>query len=273
MKEKIIDFISPFKEGLIAYGGKLVLAIVLLIVGFWIIKKITKIVKKILEKRNVDPTLLPFFIGILNYTLKILLIISIMSMVGIAMTSFIAILGAAGLAIGMALSGTLQNFAAGVMILLLKPFRNGDFIDAAGYKGVVDEVQIFNTILKTTDNRIVIIPNALLSNASLVNFSREDTRRVDFSFGIGYGDDIEKAKKIILDVVAKHGKALDTPAPFVAIGNLGDSSVDITTRVWVNAPDYWDFFFYMNETVKKEFDKNGISIPFPQRDIHLIKEE
>ncbi|WP_066627140.1 mechanosensitive ion channel family protein [Labilibacter marinus] len=270
--EQITQLFNDSKDVIIAYGGQLVLAILTLIIGFWVIGKITKAMKKIFKNKHVDETLQPFLIGMLSYLLKILLVISVMTMVGIQMTSFIAILGAAGLAVGMALSGTLQNFAGGVMLLILKPFKKGDFIEAQGYMGIVDEIQIFVTKLKTLDNRNIYIPNGGLSTGSLINFSQEETRRVDFSFGIGYGDDIDKAKSVIAQVIEASGKALKDPEPFIAVGELADSSVNITTRVWVKAPDYWDLFFYMNENVKKEFDKQGISIPFPQRDVHLIKE-
>ncbi len=270
--EQITELFNESKQYVITYGGQLVLAIITLIVGFWIIARISKAFKKGFRSKSIDDTLQPFLVGIVNYTLKILLVISVMTMVGIKMTSFIAILGAAGLAVGMALSGTLQNFAGGVMLLILKPFKKGDYIEAQGYTGVVDEVQIFNTKLKTLDNRIIYIPNGGLSTSSLINFSQEPTRRVDFSFGIGYNDDIDKAKSVIAQVINSNEKALSDPEPFIAVGELADSSVNITTRVWVNAIDYWDFFFYMNENVKKEFDKQGISIPFPQTDVHLFKQ-
>ncbi|GAF02201.1 small-conductance mechanosensitive channel [Saccharicrinis fermentans DSM 9555 = JCM 21142] len=267
-----MEFFTESKDVIITYGGQLVLAILTLIIGFWIIGKITNVMKKMFEKKGFDETLQPFLIGLLNSLLKIMLIISVMTMVGIEMTSFVAILAAAGLAVGMALSGTLQNFAGGVMLLILKPFKKGDFIEAQGYAGVVDEIQIFVTKLKTLDNRNIYIPNGGLATSSLINFSQEPTRRVDFSFGIGYGDDIDKAKKIIADVIDASGKALADPAPFIAVGELADSSVNLTTRVWVKSPDYWSLFFYMNENVKKEFDKQGVSIPFPQTDVHLFKE-
>jgi len=269
--EQILDLFNSSKQYIVAYGGQLVLAILTLIIGFWVIGKISKGIKKVFILKGVDETLQPFLMGILSYMLKILLVISVMSMVGIKMTSFIAILGAAGLAVGMALSGTLQNFAGGVMLLMLKPFKKGDFIEAQGYMGVVDEIQIFSTILKTVDNRVVFIPNGGLSTSSLINYSREEQRRVDFSFGIGYGDDIDKARAVILDVIHAHDKILSDPAPFIVVGELADSSVNLTTRVWSKGADYWEVFFYMNEAVKKAFDKNGISIPFPQTDVHVFK--
>lgn len=270
--EQLLDLLNSSKQYIIAYGGQLILAILTLIVGFWVIGKVSKGIKNVFSIKGVDATLQPFLIGLLTYTLKILLVISVMTMVGIKMTSFIAIIGAAGLAVGMALSGTLQNFAGGVMLLILKPFKKGDFIEAQGYMGVVDEIQIFSTILKTVDNRVVFIPNGGLSTSSLINYSREKQRRVDFSFGIGYGNDIDKARSVILNVIKANDKILNNPAPFIAVGELGDSSVNLTTRVWSDGIDYWDVFFYMNEAVKKEFDKNDISIPFPQTDVHLFKD-
>ena len=257
---------------LIEYGVQFIVAIVLLLAGFWIIKKIVKAIKKVMEKSKVDDTLIPFLLSLVSMSLKILLVISVISYFGIPMTSFVALIAAAGLAVGMALSGTLQNFAGGVILLIIKPFKVGDFIEAQGYMGVVNEIQIFNTILTTTDNKWVIIPNGGLSTGALVNYSSEKTRRVDLVFGIGYGDDIDKAKEIIASVMNKHKAVLSSPEPFIGVIELADSSVNLVTRIWVNAADYWDLFFYMQEYVKKEFDKQGISIPFPQHDVHMIKE-
>lgn len=192
-------------------------------------------------------------------------------MVGVQMTSFIAILGAAGLAFGLALSGTLQNFAGGVMLLIYKPFKVGDYIDAQGSAGTVAEIQIFHTILKTVDNKTIIIPNGGLSNSTMTNFSTEPLRRVDLTFGISYSDNIDKAREIILSVITADERIHKDPVPFVGVISLGDSSVNLVTRVWADTPNYWAVFFSTNENVKKEFDKSGISIPFPQRDVHLIQ--
>ncbi len=259
-------------EMLMEYGPKLILAIIVLLVGLWIIKGFTKALKSRLIKSNVDASLVPFLTSLINTTLKVLLVISVISMVGVEMTSFIAILGAAGLAIGMALSGTLQNFAGGVIILILKPFKVGDFISAAGHTGAVKEIQIFNTILFTTDNKVIIIPNGQLMNNSMVNFSANSTRRVDITYGIGYGDDIDKAKKVITEIYEKDERVLKDPAFFIGLVELGDSSVNLVTRAWVNSADYWGVYFDNMEAVKKALDKNGITIPFPQRDVHLFKE-
>ncbi|RLD42093.1 MAG: mechanosensitive ion channel family protein [Bacteroidetes bacterium] len=254
-----------------AWGLKLLGAIVVLLIGLWIIKAITNKVKKTMEKKDTDASLRSFLLSILGLTLKILLFISVLSMLGIEMTSFIAILAMAGLAIGMALSGTLQNFAGGVMILIFKPFKVGDFIDAQGYMGTVKEIQIFITILKTPDNKTVIIPNGGLSTGALTNFSTEPTRRVDWSFGIAYGDDYDVAKSMVLKLIKADKRIMTNPEPFIALGEMADSSVNITVRVWVNAADYWGVHFDMNELFYKNTDKHGLSIPFPQMDVHLDK--
>lgn len=266
--ENITDYIFNL---LLEYGPKLIMAIVTLIIGLWIISAITKGFARLMEKRNLDPSLRPFLRSLFNVTIKVLLIISVMSMVGIAMTSFIAILGAAGLAIGMALSGMLQNFAGGVVILIFKPFKVGDYIEAQGHQGAVCEIQIFNTLLRTPDNKTIIIPNGGLSTNSMVNFTTQATRRVDFSFGIGYQDDIDQAKAVISNTISSFSNILKTPEPFIAVGKLNDSSVDITVRVWTKTEDYWDVHFQLNEEIKKAFDKQGISIPFPQTDVHIYQ--
>nr|WP_320120094.1 mechanosensitive ion channel domain-containing protein [uncultured Marinifilum sp.] len=252
-----------------AYAPKLLLAIITLIIGLWVIKLITKGVSRLMDKKEMDATLKPFIISLLSALLKVMLVISVIGMIGVQMTSFIAILGAAGLAVGMALSGTLQNFAGGVMILIFKPFKVGDVLEAQGYLGVVKEIQLFNTIMLSLDNKTIIIPNGGLSTSSMVNYSTQPTRRVDMTFGIGYTDDIDKAKGILDGLLANHPKVLKDPAHFIALSELADSSVNFTVRAWVNAADYWEVYFYMQETVKKEFDKNEIGIPFPQRDVHI----
>ncbi|MCA1744866.1 MAG: mechanosensitive ion channel [Bacteroidales bacterium] len=272
--EEITELL-PEREKLVeltmTYGGKLLLAIITLIVGLWLIGKLNKGLRKAFEMRSFDQTLQSFLANLVGMVLKILLLVSVVSMLGVQMTSFIALLGAAGLAIGMALSGTMQNFAGGVMLLIFKPFKVGDFIEAQGHMGTVKEVQIFHTVLNTPDKKTVIIPNGGLSTGSMTNFSTEPIRRLDWTFGISYTDNIDKAREIIIGVVSADERVHKDPAPFVGLINLGDSSVDLVTRVWVFAADYWDLFFEINEKVKKEFDKQGISIPFPQRDVHLIQ--
>ncbi|HAS76051.1 MAG TPA: mechanosensitive ion channel protein MscS, partial [Marinobacter adhaerens] len=218
-----------------------------------------------------DPTLNKFLCGLIGAILKILLLISVASMVGIATTSFIAIIGAAGLAVGLALQGSLANFAGGVLILIFKPFKVGDTIDAQGYLGSVREISILYTIVDTFDNRRIVIPNGQLANASLTNLSAYETRRCDMSFGIGYGDDIDKAKAICKRLIEEDERALKDPEPLVVVGALGESSVDLTVRAWTKSGDLWPFYWDMHEKVKKAFDAEGISIPFPQRDVHMIK--
>ena len=262
-------FFNNILDLAVKYGLKLVLTLITLIIGLWIIKIIMNVITKNMEKRDVDASLRVFMKSLLSMLLKIMLIIAVISMLGVEMTSFVAILAAAGFAIGMALSGTLQNFAGGVMIIIFKPFKVGDFIDAQGFTGTVKEIQIFNTILKTPDNKTIIIPNGGLSTGAMTNYSTEPQRRVDFVFGIGYGDDIDKARGVIDGLIAKDDRILKDPASFVAVSELADSSVNFVVRVWANAADYWGIHFDLIENVKKAFDKEGISIPFPQTDVHV----
>lgn len=266
------QIISTIKKYALEFSYKFAGAIVALIIGLWFIRVITNGLAKLMKARNVDDSLQPFLRSLLNIALKTLLVVSVLSMLGIEMTSFVAILGAAGLAVGMALSGTLQNFAGGVMILIFKPFKVGDVITSQGYTGTVYEIQIFNTILKTPDNKHIIIPNGGLSTSSLVNFSKETTRRVDWTFGIGYGDDIDKAKSVLQQLIHDDQRIKNDPEPFIAVSELADSSVNFTVRVWVNAPDYWGVYFSMNENVYKTFGKEGLNIPYPQMDIHVSKD-
>lgn len=254
-----------------SYAPKVIGALAVLIIGLWVISLITKAFRRMMKKRDMDPSLHGFLASMVSIILKVLLFISVMSMVGIEATSFIAIIGAAGLAVGLALQGTLQNFAGGVIILLFKPYKVGDFIDGAGHMGSVAEIKIFTTILHTPDNKVVIIPNAQLSNSSLTNFSTMEDRRVDFTFGIGYGDDYDKAKSVLLDLINADDRIMKDPAPFIVLSELADSSVNIVVRVWAKGSDYWGIYFDMNEKVYKTFTKEGINIPFPQMDVHVIK--
>lgn len=256
---------------IVTYGPKLIGAIITLIIGWWIIKVIQKTLRKTFEKREIEPSLRGFLNSMIGILLKMMLLVSVAGMMGVEMTSFIAILGAAGLAVGLALSGTLQNFAGGVMILLFKPFKVGDFIQAQGHMGSVNEIQIFNTILKTPDNKTIIIPNGGLSTSSMVNFSTEPRRRVDFTFGIAYGDDVDKAKEVLAKLINEDSRILQDPAPFIAVSELADSSVNLVVRVWAEAANYWGIFFELTEKVYKTFDKEGLNIPFPQMDVHLQK--
>jgi small conductance mechanosensitive channel len=270
---KTEEILKQLTEIALAYGPKLIGAIVVWIIGGWVIKALTKGFGKMLDKGNTDQSLSPFLKGIVGTVLKVMLVISVLGMLGIEMTSFIAILGAAGLAIGMALSGTLQNFAGGVMILTFKPFKVGDVIDAQGYLGSVKEIQIFNTILKTPDNKTIIIPNVGLSTSSMTNYSTEQQRRVDWTISIAYGDDTDKAKEVIKKLCDEEVRILKDPEVFIAVAKLADSAVDFTVRAWVKAEDYWGVFFEMNNNVYKVFEKEGLNIPFPQMDVHVHKKE
>lgn len=255
------------------YVPKLALTIVVLVVGLWIIGRIQRVLGKLMDTRSIDKTLQPFLLSIFSVLMKLMLLISVAGMVGIATTSFIAVLGAAGLAVGLALQGSLANFAGGALILIFRPYKVGDFIDAQGHMGTVQQVQIFNTILLTPDNRMIIIPNGPIAGGSITNFSAMPTRRVDWTFGIGYGDDTAKARQLILDELGEDSRVLKDPAVFVEIGELADSSVNFTVRAWVNAADFWGVKFDLIKNMKASFDANGINIPFPQRDVHLYKHD
>jgi len=267
--DSLAEYAEIAKGYVMEYGLKIVIAIIVLIIGLRIIKSLVNVADKSFQKRNVDESLRPFLKSILSVLLKVALFISVIQMVGVATTSFVAILGAAGLAVGLALSGTLQNFAGGVVILLLKPFKKGDWIDAQGHAGTVHEIQIFFTVLKTPDNRTVILPNGPLSTGSLVNFSTEPTRRVDMEFGIGYDDDIDKTKETLNKLIEADSRIHQDPAPAVLLGTLADSSVNFKVRVWCNAGDYWGIYFDFHEKVKKTFDAESIGIPYPQMDVHV----
>ncbi len=272
MKNIDISSLYDMAAGLVVeLGTNLIGAIVVLIIGFWIIKMIMKGVKKGFGKKSISPSLQPFLLSLLSTLLKALVVITALGVLGVEMTSFTALIATAGLAFGMALSGTLQNFAGGVIVLIFKPYEAGDVIDAQGYIGTVKSIKIFSTILNTADNKVVIIPNGPISTGSLVNFSKEDTRRVDWTIGIGYGADYDKAKSVLMGFIKDDKRILTTPEPFIALGALADSSVNLTVRVWVNPADYWGVFFDMNEKVYKNFEKEGLNIPFPQMDVHVHK--
>lgn len=270
MEKDVSYYIDQIVDLAIMYAPKLALAIITLLVGLWVVGMITRTFKKVLHKREADPSLIPFLSGMVNIILKVMLVISVIGMVGIQTTSFIAVLGAAGLAVGMALSGTLQNFAGGVIILILKPFKVGDFIEGLGHSGTVSEIQIFNTILKTPDNKTIILPNGNLSTSAMINYSTEPKRRVDMSFGIGYGNDFNKAKDVLMKIIEADKRILNDPAePFIQLGELADSSVNLVVRVWVNSSDYWGVHFDLKRIVYEEFDKADLEIPFPQMDVHI----
>ena len=256
---------------LTVYGVKFAAALVILILGTWVSKLFRRIINRVMAKRNVEPTVGSFVSSLVYYALLAFVVLAALSQLGIQTTSFIAVLGAAGLAIGLALQGSLSNFAAGFLLVVFKPFKVGDYIEGAGTAGTVENIQIFNTQLKTPDNKTVIIPNAKLTADNIVNFATKGTRRVDMVFGIGYEDDIDKAKQILHELVQSDERIHKDPAAVIAVSELADSSVNFIVRPWVDAGDYWNVLLDMTENVKKRFDAEGISIPFPQRDIHVYE--
>jgi small conductance mechanosensitive channel len=260
-------------ELLTIYGLKVIAGIVVFIVGRWVAKGLTNLARKVMEKRAVDHTLVSFVVNLTYIALLVFVVLAALGQLGIQTTSFIAVIGAAGLAIGLALQGSLSNFAAGFLMMIFRPFKVGDFIEGAGVSGTVEAMQIFTTQLKSPDNKTVIIPNASLTAGNITNYSTKGTRRVDIVMGIGYEDDIDKAKKIMADVLAKDGRVLKDPAPTIAVVELADSSVNFVVRPWVKADDYWDVYFDTTENIKKSFDSEGISIPFPQRDVHVYQHQ
>ena len=257
----------------VSFGSKLLVALLVFFIGRWIVKKLNRLVINILTKRHVEASLATFTKSLVSITLNFTLVIIIISVLGIETSSFIALFASAGVAVGMALSGTLQNFADGVMILLFKPFKVGDYIEAQGQSGTVKEIQIFNTIITTTDNKVIIIPNGGLSTGIMMNYSKESQRRVDWVFGIGYGDSYEHAKTVIARLLDNDPRVLKDPNYFIALTALNSSSVDIVVRAWVKAENYWGVFFDMNEKVYKTFAEENLNIPFPQMDVHLYNEK
>jgi small conductance mechanosensitive channel len=271
-----LDFSKYFDQIIslaVEYSPKALMALLTLLVGFWLIKKVVRISQLGLEKKAVDQPLVYFLSQLVNIGLKGLLLISVASMIGIETTSFIAVFGAAGLAIGLALQGSLSNFAGGVLILLFKPYKIGDLVEAQGHLGVVKAIQIFNTILVDPNNKRVVIPNGAISNASIVNFSAEGQLRVDMSVGVSYNADLRKAKETIENVLKADKRILADPAYTVAVSELADSGVIIVFRPYCLVADYWGVYFDTIERVKLALDDAGISIPFPQRDVHIYKHE
>jgi len=262
-------FLSKVIDLGVSLGSKLLLALVVFLIGRWIVKKLNAVLATILTKRHVEASLSSFVKSVVSITLNLLLIIVIIGVLGIETSSFIALFASAGVAVGMALSGTLQNFAGGVMILLFKPFKVGDFIEAQGQSGTVKEIQIFNTILTTVDNKVIIIPNGGLSTGIMKNYSKEELRRVDWEFGIAYGDSYDKARSVLERMLQSDSRVLRSPEYFIALNSLGESSVNIVVRAWVKAGDYWAVFFDMNEKVYKTFASENLTIPFPQMDVHV----
>ena len=260
---------TDVNQFLVRIGTNLILSVLILVFGFWIAKILSKGLKKVLRNSKTDEGLVTFATSFISMVLKVLVVITAITQLGVEMTSFVALLGAAGIAIGMAFSGTLSNFAGGVMILVLKPFKVGDLVLTQGEQGIVKEIQIFNTYLHTTDNKVIILPNGPVANGNIINFTQADKRRVDWIFSISYGDDFEQAKKLVQQFMKEDNRILPDPENFIGLSLLADSAVTITVRAWVKTDDFYPVFFDMNERVYKEFEENGLHFPFPQMDIHV----
>lgn len=276
MKEKIVNYEQHLENAIDWFWNllpDLILAIVILIVGLWVIRFINRLVKRFFDKKDYDPALESFLQSFIKIALKVLLAVLVVTQLGVKTSSLVAMIGAAGLAIGLALQGSLANFAGGVLILLFKPFRLGDWISAQGVDGSVKEISIFNTKLNTFGNQIAIIPNGILANGNIINYSAEANRRENYIVGIGYGSDLKKAKEILLDICAKDERILKDPAPEVYVNNLGDSSVNLTLRFWAPNEVFWPARFELIEQTKLRFDKAGIEIPFPQRVVHKVEDD
>ncbi len=263
------ELIAKFVSLVTSIGLKILLAIVVYIVGQWIIKKLANICTKVFEKRNFDISLSKFIVSLISITLSMCLILTTIGILGINTTSFVAIFASAGLAVGMALSGTLQNFAGGVMVLFLRPYKVGDFIEAQGFTGSVKEISLFNTLLNTPDNKMIIIPNGPISTGVINNYSKESIRRVDWTFGVAYSSDYDFVSSVLTELVSSHELTLKDPAVFVGLSDFGDSSVNIVVRAWTQSSDYWTLYFDINRSVFIRFKEKGIEFPFPQMDVHV----
>ena len=266
-----IDIATLFSTYVVPWAINIFFALVIFIVGRWLTHILVKLLRKALGRADMDEILINFVASIANAVLMLFVIIAALNQLGVNTTSLIALLGAAGLAIGLALQNSLQNFASGVMLIIFRPFKTGDFVEAGGTSGVVEHISIFTTIMRTGDNREVIVPNGAIYNGTITNYSARDTRRIDMVFGIGYGDDIRKAKQILQRLLDADERILKDPAPLIAVGELADSSVNFNVRPWVKSGDYWGVKFDFTEQVKLTFDAEGISIPYPQMDVHMDK--
>ena len=257
---------------LTAWAIKIVLALVIFVVGKWVSRKVTNVIRKLMERAEVDPTLITFLCNIVYTVLLAAVILAALDSLGVPVTSLLAVLGAAGLAVGLALKDSLGNFAAGVMLIIFRPFKKGDVVEAAGVIGKVDEIKIFNTIMTTPDNKLIIIPNGQVGSGTITNYSALGERRVDMVFGVGYDDDLKVARQVLTDICAKHPLVLDDPETSIFVLNLGESSVDFACRPWAKTGDYWTVFGDVMEQAKVELEAAGCSIPYPQRDVHVFEE-
>ena len=265
LTQQLVEIVST-------YGLKVLAALLILVVGRIVANTVAGGARKAMQKAKVDENLIGFVAGLARFSIIAFTIIAMLSKLGVQTTSFVAVLGAAGLAVGLALLGSLSNFASGVLLLTFRPFKKGDFIEAGGTSGSVHEISVFTTVLHTPDNKKVIVPNAQVTGSVIVNYSANDTRRVDLVAGIGYGDDIGKAREVLQRIVSSHASVLQDPAPVIEVGELADSSVNLIVRPWVKTADYWRVHWDLTEAIKLEFDREGISIPFPQTDVHLFQD-
>lgn len=270
--EQITSWFTDNSDQLINYAFQFAYAIGIFIIGRFIARSISGLLEKSLQKKNVDKAVSGFIASITYSVVLVAVVLMALSQIGVETTSFVAILGAAGLAIGLALKDSLSNFASGVLIIILKPFKIGDFVEAAGVAGVIEKIEIFSTIFKTGDNKIVIVPNSAITSGSITNYSKESTRRVDMVIGVGYDADLKVSKQILTDIVTSHAKVLAEPAPTIAVAELADSSVNFVVRPWVNTADFWPVKFELTEQIKIALDEAGINIPYPQMDVHVHKD-
>lgn len=269
---KLQTFLTHLKDWSIDAGGRVLAALIVFIIGRFLVSFLNKMVARLLVRRKVEASVQTFVKSLVNILLTILLIVAVVSKLGVETTSFAALLASAGVAIGMALSGNLSNFAGGLIVLLLRPYKVGDWIEAQGVSGTVREIQIFHTILTTADNKVIYIPNGALSSGTVVNYSRENTRRIEWVVGVEYGEDFTKVESTVRRILAEDGRILPDPAPFVALHALDASSVNVVIRVWVKSEDYWSVYFDLNKNVYAVFNEEGIDFPFPQLTVHQAKD-
>lgn len=265
------NIIVKLQEWGALYGLKVVAAVLILIIGRWVASGISKLVRKAMERSKVDKTLISFVASLVHIGLLVIVVIAALGQLGIQTTSFIAIIGAAGLAVGLALQGSLANFAAGVLMIIFKPFKVGDFIEGGGATGVVEEIGIFTTVLTSLDNKKIIVPNAKMTSDNIINYTEKEYRRVDLVVGVSYGDNLDKVKGVLEEALSSDERILKDPAPTIGVLELADSSVNFAVRPWVKTADYWDVFFDTQKRIKEQLDAAGITIPFPQRDVHLYE--
>ena len=267
------EWVKTTETLLTQFGFKLIAAVLIFIIGRWIARVLQNTLEKGMLKAKIDPVLVTFTVNMAYAALMVFVVLAALGQLGVQTTSFIAVLGAAGLAVGLALQGSLSNFAAGVMIIIFRPFKIGDYVEGGGTAGVVKNIHIFTTTLTTPDNKRVIVPNSKMMGDNITNYSAEGTRRVDLTASISYGDSIDKARAVLAELLDKDPRILKDPAPFIGVSAMAESSIDFAVRPWVKVEDYWAVFFDLNEAVKKRFDEEGLTIPFPQRDVHLYRHE